>query len=155
MRLQFICPFFASGDLAQIYSPTFSAYPNSTHPQLSANQQKPVKRQTCNLSCREECNKYALLVIYPGFQSYNGMLWVFCKNYSCTDDSSLIESTVCLEESTLSRVWSGTLIPVVSMSATIAMAAWISPRSRQSKMTSSYNGLKQQERKIREGILVF
>lgn len=47
----------------------------------------------------------------------------------------------CLAASTLSKVSSGTLIPFVSISATTAMAASISSRSRHSKIASSYRGL--------------
>ncbi|PNX97138.1 hypothetical protein L195_g020361 [Trifolium pratense] len=46
-----------------------------------------------------------------------------------------------LPEITLSRVWSETVIPVVSKSATTATAASSSPRSRQREITSSYSGL--------------
>ena len=46
-------------------------------------------------------------------------------------------SIICLAEITLSNVWSGTVIPDVSKSATIAMAASSSPRSRHNKMISS------------------
>jgi hypothetical protein len=42
-----------------------------------------------------------------------------------------------LDASTLSKVSSGTLIPFVSISATTAMAASISSRSRHNRTTSS------------------
>jgi hypothetical protein len=50
-------------------------------------------------------------------------------------------SISCLAEITLSKVWSETVIPVVSKSATMATAASGSPRSRQREITSSYSGL--------------
>lgn len=46
-----------------------------------------------------------------------------------------------LDASTLSKVSSGTLTPQVSISATTAMAASISSRSRHNRTTSSYSGL--------------
>lgn len=60
------------------------------------------------------------------------------KNY---DDASLAVLS-CLAEMTLSRVSSWTLIPLVSRSATMAMDASSSPRSRHRLITSSYNGLR-------------
>lgn len=53
------------------------------------------------------------------------------------DTSPPAVSTVCLAEITRSRVWSGTAIPAVSRSATIAMAASSSPRSTHIEITSS------------------
>lgn len=70
--------------------------------------------------------------------------------YYWDDDvaSVVVVSIICRADITLSRVSSGTAIPEVSMSATMAMAASNSPRSRQRVMISLYRGLQEQEGNI-------
>lgn len=63
--------------------------------------------------------------------------------------SSAALSGACLAEMTRSRVWSGTAIPAVSKSATIAIAASSSPRSTHKEIISSYRLLQIDKNMIR------
>ena len=74
--------------------------------------------------------------IYEKIKVYDKIL-----NCTCHDASSTVLSGLCLAEITLSNVSSGTVIPLVSKSATIATAASSSPISRHNVIISSYRGL--------------
>lgn len=96
-----------------------------------------------------EAPNIALLVIFCCHIRHGQQKVQIC--YS-SEGGGRAEFPDCLDASTLSKVSSGTLIPQVSISATTAMAASISSRSRHNRTTSSYSGLNKAQRKRKKCI---
>lgn len=94
--------------------------------------------------CEDVTLATALLQLLDGAFSYLKLGYkirmegyIYICSYDDASSPGVSASAVCLADITLSNVWSGTVMPLVSMSATIAMAASSSPRSRHNDIISS------------------